>query len=162
MFELTGAAGISIVVRVVIVYFALLAMLRIAGRRTMSDVTPMDMLVMLLVSETVSPALTAGEDSVSAGLLAAATLVVMAVATSYVVFRSRRAEVLVSGATDVLIRDGHVDPAVIRRHRITDEDLAMALHQHGLLEVEDVARAFVESDGEITIVKRQDVEDKKS
>lgn len=162
MFAITGAAALGIVARVVIIYFALLAMLRLAGRRTMSDVTPMDMLVMLLVSETVSPALTAGEESVPAGLLAAATLVIMAVATSHVVFRSRRVEVLVSGATDVLIRDGHVDATIIRRHRITDEDLRMALHQAGVLQVSDVARAFVECDGEITIVKRQDADDKKS
>jgi uncharacterized membrane protein YcaP (DUF421 family) len=159
MFAIGGGAALGIVVRVTVVYLALLVMMRVTGRRTLSDITPMDMLMMLLLSETVSPALTAGDTSLPGSLLAAAVLIALAAIASNVAFRSRRAEHLLSGTTAVLIKDGHVDAAVMRRFHITDADLDSALHQHGLLAVAAVARAFVEADGEITIIKRKDVED---
>lgn len=159
MFAISGSALAAIVVRSAIIFVALLTLLRVVGRRTLSDVTPMDMVVMLLVSETVSPALTQGDESVTGGLAAAATLIALSAAASHLAYRSRRAEKILSGTTDVLIRDGRVDPAVMRRYRITDADLQMALHQHGALHVGAVARAFVEPDGEITVVKATDVKE---
>jgi uncharacterized membrane protein YcaP (DUF421 family) len=162
MFETSIETVLGVVARVAIIYGALLFMLRASGRRTMSDVTPMDIMVMLLVSETVSPALTAGDDSVTVGLAAAATLVAIATATSYLVFRSRKAESVISGRTALLVRDGKVDTDVLHRYRITDEDLRMALHQNGLAHVADVGRAYVEADGEITIVKAKDLEESKA
>jgi uncharacterized membrane protein YcaP (DUF421 family) len=156
MFETTIATVLSVMVRVAVVYFVLLFLMRASGRRTMSDVTPMDIMVMLLVSETVSPALTAGDDSLTVGLAAAATLIGIATATSFLVFRSRRAEQLISGSTQLLIKDGRVDADVLRRYRITDEDLDMALHQGGVLHVGEVRRAYVEADGEITVVKARE------
>lgn len=154
MFDTTPTHLAEIVVRVAIVYVALLVMMRVSGRRTMSDVTPMDIMLLLLVSETVSPSLTAGDESLTAGLVAAATLIALAVALSALVFRSRTAERLLSGATATLVRDGRLDDRVMRRYRITREDLDMALHREGLEHVADVRRAFVEADGEITVVKK--------
>ena len=144
----------EIAVRVVLIYAALLLTLRLAGRRTLSDITPLDMLVMLLVSETVSPALTAGDQSVTAGLVAAITLVLVATIASALAFRSRRIERALSGTAAMLIKDGVVDVEVLRRYRITNEDLDVALHQGGVLAVSEVRRAFVEADGEITIIPR--------
>jgi uncharacterized membrane protein YcaP (DUF421 family) len=145
---------LEIVARVAIVYVALLAMLRLGGRRALSDITPMDMMVLLLVSETVSPALTAGEHSIAAGLVAAAALIGLSVLASVISFRSRRFEQIVGGRPETLIRDGKVDAAMMRRHRITDDDLRTALHEGGVLSVAEVRRAFVEADGEIVIIKR--------
>ncbi|HUQ02161.1 MAG TPA: YetF domain-containing protein [Kofleriaceae bacterium] len=153
MFDTTATAVLGVVIRVAVVYLALLFLLRVSGRRTMSDVTPMDIMMMLLVSETVSPALTGNDDSLVVGLVAATTLIAIASAISLLVFHSRRAEVVISGRTAVLIKDGHVDSAVLRRYRITDEDLETSLHQNGLMAVSEVRRAFVEPDGEITVVK---------
>lgn len=159
MFDIAGNDALEIVARVAIVYSALLIMLRLAGRRTLGDITPMDMLLMLLVSETVSPAMTGGDESVTGGMVAAGTLIVLAFVMSHAVFRSRRIEQLVTGAVSVVIKDGKVDGDVMRKYRITDEDLKTALHQNGVLRVDVVARAFVEADGEITIVKQKDLED---
>jgi uncharacterized membrane protein YcaP (DUF421 family) len=155
VFQIDLSTVLGIVARVSIVYVALLLMLRLSGRRTMSDVTPMDIMVMLLVSETVSPSLTAGDETLTGGLAAAATLILLSVASSWLAFRSQRAEALLSGRTAALIKDGQVDAAVMRRFRITDEDLRMALHQNGVLSVGEVRCGFVEADGEITIIKKK-------
>lgn len=159
MFSISAGDALSIVARVAIIYVSLLVLLRIVGRRTLSDVTPMDMLVMLLISETVSPSLTNGNDSIPGGVLAAGTLIALASLTSRLAFRHRGFERLTSGATALLIRDGKVDSATMRRFRITDEDLDTALHENGVLRVDQVARGFVEACGDITIVKKQDLAD---
>jgi uncharacterized membrane protein YcaP (DUF421 family) len=148
----------EIVLRVAIIYAALTVLLRISGRREMAQLRPVDLLTMLLVSETVSPALTGGDESVAGGLLAAATLMALTVVTDMLVFRSRRAERLLEGRAVLLIRDGKVNGEVMRRYRITDEDLHCALRQAGLLTVDQVGRAYVESDGEITVLDRDAVE----
>lgn len=158
MFEIAGTKLLEIIARVAIIYIACMVLLRISGRREMSELGPMDLLTMLLLSETVSPALTGGDESLSGALAAAAVLMALTVATSWLVRRSRLANRIIEGEAVVLIEDGRVRPAVLQKFQITDEDLRAALHMQGLLHVGDVARAFVESDGKITIVKRSDHE----
>jgi uncharacterized membrane protein YcaP (DUF421 family) len=147
---------LEIVGRVTAIYVGAMILLRLSGRRELSELGPMDLLTMLLVSETVSPALTGGDDSILSGLLAAATLMGLGVLTSIIAFRSNRAERLIAGSSMVLIENGKVRPEILRRLRITNDDLRAQLHAHGLLRVDEVRRAYVEADGEITIVPRPD------
>ena len=149
---------LEIVGRVSIIYVACMILLRISGRREMSALGPMDLLAMLLLSETVSPALTGNDDTLQGGLVAACTLMALCVLTTKIVFRSRRAEKVIQGAAIVLIADGQVKPDVMRKFMITNEDLHATLHQQGLLRVDQVKRAYVEADGGITIIKQPDEE----
>lgn len=151
---------LEVIVRVAIIYVGCLVMLRVSGRRELSQLSPMDVLVMLLISETVSPALTKQDTSLTTGLVAAATLVAMQVATAYLVFRSRRAQALLEGNPLLLIRDGKlVAPELMRRYRITDAELHATLRQQGALTVSEVARAYVEPDGTISVVTEKDFEE---
>lgn len=159
MFDVGGGPLLEIIARVAIIYLGCMLLLRLSGRREMSELGPMDLLTMLLLSETVSPALTGDEQSVTAGLVAAAVLIGLAVFTSWLTTRSTRFERFVQGQVMTLIRDGKVSPTVLHKCRITDDELRSALHAAGVLHVGDVARAFVEADGEITIIKRKDLED---
>jgi uncharacterized membrane protein YcaP (DUF421 family) len=141
--------------RVALLYLFCLLLLRIAGRRELSQLSPIDLMAMLLLSETVSPALTGGDDSVAGGLVAAATLVGLSIAVAYGSFRSRRLERAIQGRALVVIENGKVRPEVMRHERITNDELQTALHAQGLLSVDQVRRAFVEPGGEITIIKKQ-------
>lgn len=146
---------LEIVGRVLAIYAALFVMLRLAGRREMSELSPMDLLVMLLVSETVSPALTGGDQTLLGGLVAAATLIGVSVLIAYVTFRSRRIGTLLEGEAALLIRNGRIDKRVKQRFRISDDELATALRQHGVATPGKVARAYVEPDGEITVLEKK-------
>jgi uncharacterized membrane protein YcaP (DUF421 family) len=159
MFEIEGLKALEIIGRVALIYGACLVLLRVTGRREMSELSQMDLLVMLLISETVSPALTGGDESVTGGVIAAAALLALYGATGWLAFRSRRVEHLIQGTAAVLIEDGHVCPDVVRRYRISDDDLRTTLHQHGVLHVGEVKRAFVEPDGEITLIKQTDYDE---
>lgn len=134
------------------VWFALLTLLRLGGRKELAQLTPVDMLTMFLLSEAVSPAITGQDPSILAGLTAAAVLVGLTVGVDWLSFRSRKIELLVEGRADVLIRDGKVDGEVLRRHELSDAQLRTALHERGLLRVDEVRVAFVEPSGEITMV----------
>lgn len=159
MFGIEGLQALEIVGRVAFIYVACLLLMRISGRREMSELSQMDLLVMLLISETVSPALTGGDESVTGGVIAAATLLGLYVLTGWLVFRYRRVETMIQGTAAVLINDGHIQTDVLRKFRITDDDLRTTLHQHGLLHVTEVKRAFVEPDGKVTIIKQKDHEE---
>jgi uncharacterized membrane protein YcaP (DUF421 family) len=145
----------QIVGRVFVIYAAALVILRVTGRRTMSQLRPIDLITMLLLSETVSPALTGGDDSLAGGLVAAGALGLAASLTAYLSFRSRWFDHVLDGGTLVLIREGKVDPKVLRAQRITDEQLRTSLHESGVEAVAQVKKAFIEPDGTITIVKAQ-------
>ncbi len=145
--------GLEIVGRVTVIYVAAMLLLRLSGRREIAELGPMDLLTMLLVSETVSPALTGNSDSVAVGLLAATTLMGLGVLTSWLAYRSRRFDKLIAGEAVVLIDHGKVRRDVMKKYRITDDDLRNKLHENHLLHVDQVLRAYVEADGEITMIK---------
>lgn len=159
MFDIEGMKILEIVGRVSLVYIGCMVLLRFAGRRELSELSPMDLLGMLLLSETVSPAMTGNDSSVTGGIVAATTLIIWSVGTAWMAFVNRKAESVLQGAAVVLIEDGRVKGDVLKRYRISSDDLESALHQHGLLHVREVKRAFVEADGEITMVKQKDYEE---
>ena len=159
MFSIDVMSMLEIAARVAIIYTACFIILRVSGRREMSELGPMDLLTMLLLSEVVSPALTGNNESVTGGIVAAVVLVGLGVFTSWLSTRSRRIDHLLQGSAKILIHDGKVNGALLRQLRITDEDLRAKLHANGLLNVHDVARAYVEADGDITIVKQRDLEE---
>ena len=146
----------SIALRATVIYLAMLVLLRIGGRRELAQLTPADMLLLLLLSEAVSPALSGGHDSIAAGLLSAVILVALTFLIGWLTFRSRRFEKLVEGSPLILVRDGRLDASQLRSMRITDQQLRTFLHEHGLLRVDQVAVAYVEPSGKVTIVKDED------
>jgi len=149
------ATLLEIAGRVALIYIALLAMLRVTGRRELAELSPIELLTMLLLSETVSPALTGGDDTVVGALVAAGTLMLLTVASSALVFRSKVARRVIEGTPVVLISHGRVHEDVLRAERLTDQELREKLHQNGVLTVKDVAYAFIEADGDITIIKKR-------
>jgi uncharacterized membrane protein YcaP (DUF421 family) len=141
--------------RTVVAYAFALLVLRLAGRRTMSQLRPIDLIGVLLLSETLSPALTAGDDSLTAGVVAAAALGVASASTTWLAFRFHWFDHALDGQPLLLIKNGKLDAGVLREQRITDEALLTALHSEGLEAVAQVKKAFVEPDGTITIVKAE-------
>jgi uncharacterized membrane protein YcaP (DUF421 family) len=129
-------------------------MIRLAGKREVGQLAPVDLLGMLLLSEMVSPALTSNDTSVAGALVAAAALLATSVAVSRVAYWYPRAERWIEGAPTPLISDGTLLPDAVRSERISVHDLEAALRRHGLERVDQVRRAVVETNGEITIVPR--------
>jgi uncharacterized membrane protein YcaP (DUF421 family) len=140
-------------VRAIVVYVALLAMVRFSGRRTVGQFTPFDLLVVMLLSEAVSNALSGGDESLAAGLLVAAILIGLNRLVAFASSRSARIAELVDGAPVLLGRDGRFFQSVVKRCRLAQADLDQALREADCKSA-DMASAVLEADGRITIQKK--------
>jgi uncharacterized membrane protein YcaP (DUF421 family) len=142
------------IVRGAVVYLALLLMVRVSGRRTVGQFTPFDLLVVMLLSEAVSNSLSGGDNSLSGGLIIAATLIALNTGVAWLSANSKRASVMLDGTAVLIGRDGQFFDQVVKRCRITESDLAQSLRSADCAR-EDMECAFLEADGEITIQKKK-------
>lgn len=143
------------VVRGVIVYVFLLIFLRLTGKRQTGQFAPFDLVLLLILSNAVQNSMNAGDNSLVGGLVSALTLIGCHVMLAQLTFRFQRLERLIDGTPQVLVRDGQVDAALMRKELLSTEDLEAALRAGGCLDVHEVARATIETNGQITVVLRR-------
>lgn len=144
---------LEIVARVLLVYAGLFVLVRLSGKREIGQLGPMDLLAMLILSETVGPSLTGSDSSIPAAWTAAATLLLTGTALQWLSHRSRRAERLIEGRPLVIIEKGHVLRAQMDRLRITEQELGAALRAVGLESPAGVRLAVVETTGHISVLR---------
>ncbi|HEX5367898.1 MAG TPA: YetF domain-containing protein [Dehalococcoidia bacterium] len=149
-------SGWSIVARTALVYIALLLGLRLAGKRELGQMTPFDLVVILLIANAVQNAMVGPDTSLIGGLIAAAVLVGL----NYVVAYARRPipwlRRAVEGSPTLLINDGEIVDANLRREGIDVDEVLMAIREHGLAGPDNVKVAVLEVDGSISIVPRDE------
>jgi len=145
-------SGWSIVARTIIVYAAVLIGLRFAGKRELGQMTPFDLVVILLIANAVQNAMVGPDTSVTGGLIAAAVLV----AVNYGLAQARERLPLLrralEGAPTLLINDGKFIEEHLRREGLDEELVMMAIREHGIGDLKDVKMAVLETDGSISIV----------
>jgi len=141
------------IVRAAMIYGALLVMMRVAGKRTVGQFSPFDLLVVMLLSESVSNSLSGGDSSVAGGLILAGTLIVLNMAMAWLTSHSRKAGRLIEGSAVLLGRDGRLFPEVVKKHRISDVEIEQALHEEDC-PLEQTRCIFLETDGKITVLKK--------
>jgi uncharacterized membrane protein YcaP (DUF421 family) len=144
----------EILLRTFVVYMTVLVLLRAAGKRELGQMTPFDLVVILVIANAVQNAMTGGDNSLIGGMLAAATLTVVNIAVgrwgSRVPFFRR----LVASEPTLLLRDGKPMQAALDKERIDVEELEMAARQHGIADLADVTAAVLEEDGSISIIPK--------
>lgn len=138
--------------RAALVYCALLLLMRLSGKRTVGQFTPFDLLVVMLLSESVSSGLNGNENSVTGGLLAAVTLIGLNVLVAIVTARSVRLQSLVEGAPVLVGRDGRLFTETLRRCHVPLPDVERALREADC-DLKDLKFAFLEADGGISVLK---------
>lgn len=143
------------VLRAVVVYFLLLAMLRLSGKRTVGQFTPFDLLVVVLLGTAVQNSLIGEDYSLLGGLILAATLIGCNWLVGFASARSERVDALVEGSPVLLARDGELFHAALRRQNINARDVDEALRDNGLSYVSEAALVTLEVDGTITVVPRR-------
>ena len=140
--------------RAVVVYVAVLLLVRLTGKRSVGQFTPFDMIVLILLGSAVQNSLLGDDISLLGGLLLATTLMGLNWAVGFASARSRKIDSLVEGQAVLLARDGKVFHQVLEREQISPGDFEEALRGHGLLDAENVRCAFLETNGDISIIKR--------
>lgn len=142
----------EIVARASAVYVLLLLLIRLSGRRTVGQYTPFDLLVVMLLSESVSNALSGGDDSLLGGLFSAGVLVALNTGVAIVTSRSPRLQTLLEGEAVLIGKDGKLFAAVLKAQHVPQSDVRQALREADC-DLSDMRCAFLEADGQISILK---------
>ncbi len=142
------------VVRAAVVYLVLLVLVRVTGKRSVGQFTPFDLIVVMLLSESVSGSLNGQDESLQGGLIAAATLVALNVVIALLTARSRKIDEMIQGKPVIVGRDGVIYKDVLRGQRVGEEDFEKALREADC-QIEDMRMAILEADGSISILKRE-------
>jgi uncharacterized membrane protein YcaP (DUF421 family) len=143
------------VLRGVIVYAFLLIIFRISGRRTLSEATNFDLVLLLIISETTQQAMVDNDHSITNGFLLIMTLVGTSIVLSLIKQRFPRVEAWLDGTPLVIVQNGKCLQERMSKMRIDEEDiLSAARGAHGIERLDQVKYAIVERGGDISIVPR--------
>lgn len=145
----------ELIVRSVIVYGFLIALLRITGKRQVGQLSPFDLVLLLVLSNAVQNSMNAGDNSLVGGLISATSLVGLNFVVGLATYRHKKLEALIEGHPLVLIHNGVLIEAVMAKAQLTHHELNAALRQAGCASVEEVHSAILENNGTISVVPRQ-------
>jgi len=138
------------VLRTVLVYGFLIVLLRVAGKRTLGQITSFDLVVLLLLSNTVQNAIIGNDNSLLGGLIGAVVLIAGDYVVVRVLYNHRKVDRVIEGATSVLIHHGKFEDANMRRQLITRAELEAAARKQGIARISDVRCARIETGGAVT------------
>lgn len=154
MFHL-GLPLLEKVLRPAIIYVFLVIGLRLAGKRELAQLNPFDLVVLLTLSNTVQNAIIGEDNSVTGGIIGAATLLMLNYAVVRFLFTHERFERLVEGEADLLLENGEIRRDGLKRNLITRPDLEGAAHRQGFASLADVERAVIEPSGTIAFFAKE-------
>lgn len=141
------------VIRGAVVYLALLVVFRLSGRRTLAETSSFDLVVLLIISETVQQAMVGEDRSLTAALLLVVTIVGLDVLLSLLRQRVRGLDAILEGRPAILIEDGRINDRRMRTARIDLEDVLAAARQgQGLDRLDQIRHAVLEANGSISII----------
>lgn len=149
-----GAPLVEKVLRPAIVYFFLVTLLRIFGKRELAQLNPFDLVVLLSLSNTVQNAIIGNDNSVSGGLIGAVALMAANYLVVRYLFKHRRLDQLFEGSPTLLIEDGNVLRHALAKELLTNSDLMTVLHRQGFDSVSEVQRCILEPGGTFYIQRK--------
>jgi uncharacterized membrane protein YcaP (DUF421 family) len=142
------------IVRPVIVYAFLIVGLRLAGKRELAQLNPFDLVVLLTISNTVQNAIIGDDNSVTGGVIGAATLLFVNYCVVRFLYGHERLEQLIEGDVDVLIENGVLKLDRLKKELITRSALESAAHKQGFGSLDEIERATLEPGGTICFFRR--------
>ena len=143
------------ILRPVIIYLFLVIGLRLAGKRELAQLNPFDLVVLLTLSNTVQNAIIGDDNSVTGGVIGAATLLLVNFLVVRFLFRHEMLDRLVEGQAGVLIENGQIRQAQLAKEVLTLQELEAAAHKQGFDNLQDVQRAVLESGGTISFMAKK-------
>lgn len=133
--------------RPVIVYLVLIALLRVFGKRELAQLNPFDLVVLLSLSNTVQNAIIGDDNSVTGGVIGAFGLLGINWVVAKALFNSPRLTRLIEGHSSILVRNGKVDEKALQRESLTREELIEVIHRQGFERLSQVKRCELEPSG---------------
>ena len=142
------------VVRSVVVYLFILVAFRFTGKRQVGQLTPFDLVVLLLIWNVAQNAAIGPETSPTGGFIGAPVILMLNGGIAEVTFRSKRARRLLEASPTLLVHNGRILHAALARERVTLDDLHAALRRAGVIAASEVRSAVLQENGAISVVPR--------
>jgi len=157
------ALGIPVaekVLRPLAVYLFLVLALRLAGKHQLAQLNPFDLVVLLTLSNTVQNAIIGEDNTVTGGVIGAATLLIVNYGVVRFLFTHQKLERLIEGDPDVLIDAGIIKVDRLKDELLTIEELQTAALRQGFKDLDEVEQAVIEPGGTICFVRKEPAPDK--
>jgi uncharacterized membrane protein YcaP (DUF421 family) len=143
------------IIRPVLIYMFLVVAVRAAGRRELAQLNSFDLVVLMMLANTVQNATIGNDNSMVGGLIGVSALLAVNWVVVRFLYRHPAVDRLLEGEPVELIRDGRVLRRQLEREVITEEELMEAVRKQGLRDAADVDRAVLETGGTISVVPRR-------
>ena len=147
------------ILRPVIVYAFLVVSLRLSGKRELVQLNPFDLVVLLTLSNTVQNAIIGDDNSVSGGVIGATSLLVVNYLVVRFLYGHHKIEQIVEGHSDVLVENGKVKAARLKKELITTTQLEAAARKQGFDSLAEVDKCILEPGGTLSFVGKKPASD---
>src|SRR4051812_1662923 len=145
----------DVALRALFLYAFVIFVMRVIGRRELSSLSAVDLVLLIVLGDSIQQGLTQDDYSVTGAVIAVGTIAVLQVIVSYSSFRFRWARSFLNGDPIVLVQDGEVIKRNLKRERITHEELAEQARGQQIAKLEDVQWAVFEPSGSISFIPKQ-------
>jgi uncharacterized membrane protein YcaP (DUF421 family) len=152
MWNLDLASLAAVAVRTVVIYLVILVLLRVAGKRELGQMTPFDLVVMLLLANAVQNGMVGSDASLTGALVSAVSIVAANSVVGRVGLRSEKSRERWLGTPTLLVHDGSLVQENLRREGVPAEAVMQALRQHGVDSLQQAKTAVLEIDGTISVI----------
>jgi uncharacterized membrane protein YcaP (DUF421 family) len=150
-----GTPWLEKIIRPLLVYAALLVLLRLFGKRQLAQLNPYDLVVLLTISNTVQNAIIGSDNSVLGGLASALTLLVFNWFVVRFLYRHHQIDEFIEGDSTLLVENGGVIQAALDKEVITLHELEAAAHKQGFESLRDVDKCILEPGGTLAMFGRK-------
>src|SRR2546427_6595862 len=142
------------IARGLIIYVFLLLTLRLTGKRQFGQLSPFDLVLLLVLSNSVQNAMNGGDNSITGGMISATTLILANGIVGRITYKSKKLEQLIEGRPEILIHNGRLFTEIMEREKLTHHELNAALRAAGCACIEEVHFAILENNGVISVQPR--------
>lgn len=147
-----GSSLPEVVLRTAIVYLFVVAAIRISGKREVGQMSVLELVVILVISDAVQNSMVGENTTLWGGLVAVVTLLGLDFTIKWITGRSRTLRNVIEGEPRLLVRDGRLLDRALREEKVDADEVRAAVRAHGLARVEDVRLAVIETDGSISVI----------
>ena len=149
----------DIVLRATVMFAILFALLRLMGKRELGQMTPFELVMLVVLGDLIQQGVTHNDFSLTGATLAIGTFAFWTVVLGWVVYRWPRAQKWIEGEPRVLIRDGKLIEANLRRDRLTRREIESEMRLAGIATMDEVAWAILEPEGRISFIGKDKATD---
>ena len=144
----------DLALRAVFLYAFVLLLMRVTGRRELSTLSAIDLVLLIILGDAIQQGLTQDDYSVTGAVIVVSTIAALQVGTSYLSFRSRRARRVLEGEPIVIVQDGKLIERNLKRERLTEDEVAEEMRAQQIASVEDVEWGILETNGTMSFIPK--------